>query len=212
MKITNLENYVKINLGVIENAINWIERNSGLFSWEFSDKKLAEYISTNSGNDVKVERHVSKIERVYLSYDGVKIPLYFNANFWGTYAPYYCVFPEGDETMNLIKYMELLKSLGDFAKYKMEHPHARNAGMKKSLEERAEYEFNELMFLYKNYGLGKEIFSYEWVDSFQEVFILKDDKPFIKVNLEDFMKGYALRDILRMREVLKNISFFYPKK
>lgn len=212
MKIANLEDYVETNLGVVEDAINWSEKNGGYFGWDFSDKKLSDYMSANSGHDVKAERHASKVERVYLSYEGVKIPLYFNVGVLGAYASHYCVYPEGDETMNLVKYIGLFEALGDLAKYKREHPRARNRGVKKSLKERVEYKLEELMFFYKNYGLGETIFSYEWRKNPQEVFILKDDKPFIKVNLEDFMKGYALQDILRMREVLKNISFFYPKE
>lgn len=212
MKITDLEKYVKINMGNIENAINWAERNGGHFGWEFSDEKLSEYMSANSGHDIKAERYNTKVERVYLSYDGVKIPLYFNVGVLGAYAPHCCIFPEGDETMNLVKYTSLFKALGDLSKYKKEHPSAKGGVAKKSLKVRVKYELEELMFLYKNYGLGEATFSYEWGENPQEVFILKNDKPFIKVNLEDFMKGYALRDILRMREVLKNISFFYPKK
>ena len=68
------------------------------------------------------------------------------------------------------------------------------------------------MFRYENHRLGMVKLSYKWGENPQEVFILKDNRPFIKVNLEDFKKGYVLRDILRMRGVLKNISFFYPKK
>ena len=211
MKTMKLEDYVEINLGVIENAINWAEKNGGPFGWDFSSERLSKYMSENSKRDVKVERHVSKIERVYLSYDGVKIPLYFDVGFLSVYPSSYCVFPEGDESMGLLKYMSLFKSLGDLAKYKREHPCARNREVKKSLKERVEYELKELMFLYKNHNLGKPELSYERGENPREVFILRDDKPFIKVDLKDFEKGYALLDILRMRDVLKNISFFYPK-
>ena len=211
MKIAKLEDYVEVNLGVIENAINWAERNGGPSGWDFSSEKLSEFMSKDSEHDVKVERYTTKIERVYLSYDGVKIPLYFNAGFLRVFTPPYCVFPEGDETMGLLKYMGLFKSLGDLAKYKREHPCARNREVKKSLKERVEYELKELMFLYKNLNLGKFELSYERGENPREVFILRDDKPFIKVDLTDFEKGYAILDILRMRGVLKNISFFYPK-
>ena len=68
------------------------------------------------------------------------------------------------------------------------------------------------MNIFEYYRLGKFEFSYEWGENPQEVFILKDDKPFIKVNLKDFEKGYALQDILRMRDILKNISLFYSKE
>ena len=211
-KIAKLENYVKINMGVIEDAIKWAEKNGGLFDWNFSDKKLSDFMSANGGDNIEAKRHPSKIEKVLLTCDGVKIPLYFNVGFLGAYAPHYSIFPEGDETMSLVKYMSLFKALGDLSKYRREHPHSRNRGVKKSLKERVEYELKELVFFYKNYGVGKVTLSYEWGENPQEVFILKDENPFIKVNLKDFEKGYALEDILRMKEVLKNISFFYPKK
>ena len=212
MKIANLENYVEINLGVIENAINWAERNGGPFGWDFSDEKLSKYMSANSEHDVKTERHNTKVERVYLSYDGVKIPLYFNVGFLGMYTPHSHIFPDGDETMNLVKYTSLFKALGDLSKYKKEHPSAKGGVTQKSLKVRVKYELEELMFLFEYYRLGKFEFSYEWGENPQEVFILKDDKPFIKVNLKDFEKGYALQDILRMRDILKNISLFYSKE
>ena len=211
-KIANLENYVETNMGDIENALNWAMRNGGILGWEFSDNKLSDYMSANSGHEVKAERHAWKVERVYFSYDGVKIPLYFNVGVLGVYAPQYSIYPEGDETISLVKYTTLFKALGDLAKYKREHPRARNRGVKKSLKERVEYELRELAFFYKNYGVREEIFSYEWGENPHEVFVLKGGKPFIKVNLKDFEKGYALEDILRMKEVLKNISFFYPKE
>ena len=100
----------------------------------------------------------------------------------------------------------------DLSKYKKEHPSAKGGVVKKSLKVRVKYELEELMFLFEYYRLGKFEFSYEWGENPQEVFILKDDKPFIKVNLKDFEKGYALEDILRTKEVLKNISFFYPRR
>ena len=212
MKIANIENYVEVNMGVIEDAMSWAEKNGGPIGWEFSDNKLSEYMSANSGHSIKTERYPSAVEKVLLSYEGVKIPLRFKVGFLGVYVPHYCIFPEGHESHGLIKYMGLFKALGDLAKYKWEHPRARNRGVKKSLKERVEYELSELMFFYKNYGVGEEIFSYEWGENPQEVFILKGGKPFIKVNLKDFMKGYALEDILRMKDVMKNISFFYPKK
>lgn len=212
MKIENLENYVEINLGDIDNAINWTERNGGPFGWDFSDEKLSKYMSANSEHDVKVERHSTKMERVYLSYDGMKIPLYFNVDFLGTYTPHCHIFPDGDETMSLVKYTSLFKALGDLSKYKKEHPSAKGGVTQKSLKVRVEYELEELMFLFEYYRLGKFEFSYEWGENPQEVFILKDDKPFIKVNLKDFEKGYALQDILRMRDILKNISLFYSKE
>ena len=211
-KITNIENYTEVNLYTIEDAIKWAMKNGGPFGWDFSDEKLSKYMSANSGNDVNVERHAWKVERVHLSYNGVRTPLYFNVGVLGAYAPHYSIYPEGDETMSLVEYMNLFKALGELAKYKREHPRARNRGIKKSLKERVEYELRELMFFYKNYGVGEAIFSYKWGENPQEVFVLKDGSPFIKVNLEDFMKGYALQDILRMKEVLKNISFFYPKR
>ena len=125
MKIAKLEDYVEINLGVIEDAINWIERYRNPLSWDFSSEKLSEFMSRYSGHDVKVERSTTKIERVYLSYDGVKIPLCFNAGLLGSNAPQHYIFPEGDETMSLMKYMGLFKSLGDLAKYKEEQTYAR---------------------------------------------------------------------------------------
>lgn len=213
MKIANLENYVVLNLGVIENAINWTERNGGPFGWDFSDEKLSKHMSANSEHDVKIERHSTKVERVYLSYDGVKIPLYFEITSFGRiYGAPSVIFPDGDETMSLVKYTSLFKALGDLSKYKKEHPSAKGGVVKKSLKVRVKYELEELMFLFEYYRLGKFEFSYEWGENPQEVFILKDDKPFIKVNLKDFEKGYALQDILRMRDILKNISLFYSKE
>lgn len=213
MKIENLENYVELNLGVIENAINWAERNGGPFGWDFSDEKLSKYMSANSEHDVKTERHSTKVERVCLTYDEVKIPLYFEITSFGhIYGAPSVIFPDGDETMSLVKYTSLFKALGDLSKYKKEHPSAKGGVTKKSLKVRVKYELEELMFLFEYYRLGKFEFSYEWGENPQEVFILKDDKPFIKVNLKDFEKGYALQDILRMRDILKNISLFYSKE
>lgn len=213
MKIAKLEDYVEVNLGVIENAINWAASNGGPAGWDFSSEKLSEIMSKDSEHDVKVERYTTKIEKVYLSYDGVKIPLCFGVGFWRAQAPQHYIFPEGDETMSLMKYMGLFKSLGDLAKYKKEPPCARDSMDKNFLKRMmVKDELKGLAFLYNYHNLGKFELSYKWGEDPQEVFILRDNKPFIKVNLEDFEKGYVLRDILRMRGVLKNISFFYPKK
>ena len=210
MKIAKLENYAVINLGVIENAITRTERNGDVSDsgWEFSNEELSKFMSWSTKHDVKVERDTPESDRAYLSYDGVKIPLYFNVGYLDVEDPEHFIFPEGNEAMPLREYMFLFKLLGDLVKHKKEQPpYMDNSEIKYRLK----YEFKRLMSRYELCKLGKAELSYEWGENPQEVFILGDGKPFIMVNLEDFAKGYALRDILRMRHVLKNICFLYPK-